>query len=265
MSCAQPDCTRWSLTILPDSLRRPPHCHFILIILVISSLDVGVGSASILGGGSTSSSNIPGTSSSSSGSGGGASSTGVLGEQRSSPVLFDIIDRGSGPTGSGGGSSSSAGNYYLATEPVWVRNLDTQLLRLGSRLDQLMIRMDHLDSRVGRVQSQGHLRFDSIETVRTNRIFFYARKKKNVATRRIPYRFSRFIEHANHPSTTGFMEQPTEPHRRAVDEEVEEPGEQVRQSGGHDGLEAGLQVQPDPAGQSEAQRVHQLLIQLCDH
>lgn len=79
------------------------------------------------------------------------------------------VSNGSG--GNSGGSShletftergGSNQNTYLDSA---YRHLDTQLLRIGSRLDQLMMRMDHLDSRVGRVQSTGHLRFDSIETV----------------------------------------------------------------------------------------------------
>lgn len=67
---------------------------------------------------------------------------------------------------SGSGSQQqqqSSASYYSDNA---YRSLDSQLLRIGSRLDQLMLRMDHLDSRVGRVQSTGHLRFDSIETVR---------------------------------------------------------------------------------------------------
>jgi len=48
----------------------------------------------------------------------------------------------------------------------WNRNFETQIARLGGRLDQLMVRMDHLDARVGRVQSLVQMRFDNIDNVR---------------------------------------------------------------------------------------------------
>lgn len=73
-----------------------------------------------------------------------------------------ISGGGTSPGGTTTGNSGVQSSYY--SESIF-RNLDTQLLRIGSRLDQLMLRMDHLDSRVGRVQSNGHVRFDSIETV----------------------------------------------------------------------------------------------------
>ncbi|CAL8108810.1 unnamed protein product [Orchesella dallaii] len=59
-------------------------------------------------------------------------------------------------------NNSPNNNNYLAE--TWLRNIDTNVLRLGARLDQLMIRLDHLDARVGRVQSQAHIRFDTLET-----------------------------------------------------------------------------------------------------
>lgn len=78
-------------------------------------------------------------------------------------LISVIVVVSGGGSGNNGESGSQQQGYYSDNA---YRSLDSQLLRIGSRLDQLMLRMDHLDSRVGRVQSTGHLRFDSIETVR---------------------------------------------------------------------------------------------------
>lgn len=45
------------------------------------------------------------------------------------------------------------------------RNLESHFTRFGSRIDQVLVRLDHLDSRINRFTSLVQGRLDSVENV----------------------------------------------------------------------------------------------------
>lgn len=67
-------------------------------------------------------------------------------------ILISIV-------GTSSGSSGISNNEWNS------RNLEAYFSRLGSRLDQLVLRFDHLDSRINRFTSLLQGRLDGVENV----------------------------------------------------------------------------------------------------